>query len=415
MRNQLWNRKESIDSNRFLILAPNHQSTLKTISAQFQCNHITNNQISPKCISKDIRNSTICFWNNSLKNSRFNSGKNTSCIKSTNYPISTPPLTSMRLIKKSSIPLQPQLSKQMINIINNERAITIKKKAIKGKFNHLLNHSLVFNHKMYKDNDGLFHHGPETKRRIQKIQKRMDSKKHNRPNIMNRCCSVQILHFKNSPDLFSKERTYFRYEDYYQSPESFLKKNFSTEELTMMITHPLYFKLKSPPFIGSNVNIFENLKQLLNQEEKGKVIDFDDKNSDQMLFKDNRDKDKAIKHKKNIVANKTQKQDMITRDTRNKYCNLMERIKNSLSPKQKKKNEEEKYLLTTDYEKLFEMIEQRKIYSLVKKHKIIINKKQKFEEMKNKNMKIKQNNESEMNQTRKLLIEIENNYMKLLK
>lgn len=52
-----------------------------------------------------------------------------------------------------------------------------------------------------------------------------DDDKHKSSSLRN------IFIFKFTPVLFSNDRTYFRYEDYYETPKAFLSKHFSEIEI----------------------------------------------------------------------------------------------------------------------------------------------------------------------------------------
>lgn len=145
-------------------------------------------------------------------------------------------------------------------VIVTEKLLSSKRQRIKGKLRSLMNKSYVLNQEMYAKLNKLFH--KEDYYNNNEIDDEDDKDYDNDKSSLRKNFS-----FKFTPELFSKERTYFRYEDYHENPEAFLSKHFTKKEMDLMISEPYHFGLKSIPFKGANIRIIDNLKDKLNREE----------------------------------------------------------------------------------------------------------------------------------------------------
>ena len=70
------------------------------------------------------------------------------------------------------------------------------------------------------------------------------------------------------PKLFNNERSTRRFEDLHVTPEEFLNKNFTKEEVEIMIKNANYFKLNKLPFKNWDLKINFTLKDSLDKEEE---------------------------------------------------------------------------------------------------------------------------------------------------
>ena len=71
-----------------------------------------------------------------------------------------------------------------------------------------------------------------------------------------------------NPKLFNTERITRRFEDLHMTPEEFLNKNFTKEEIEIMIKNANYFKLNKEPLKEWDLNINLTLKDSLNKEDE---------------------------------------------------------------------------------------------------------------------------------------------------
>ena len=71
-----------------------------------------------------------------------------------------------------------------------------------------------------------------------------------------------------NPKLFRNERITRRFEDLYMTPQEFLNKNFTKEEIEIMIKNGNYFKLNKEPLKDWDLNINLTLKDSLNKEDE---------------------------------------------------------------------------------------------------------------------------------------------------
>ena len=93
------------------------------------------------------------------------------------------------------------------------------------------------------------------------------------------------------PKLFNTERITRRFEDLYMTPEEFLNKNFTKEEIEIMIKNANYFKLNKEPLKEWDLNINFTLKDSLDKEEKLSL-----KNKSHVKLKQNPNTNKKINH-----------------------------------------------------------------------------------------------------------------------
>jgi hypothetical protein len=109
----------------------------------------------------------------------------------------------------------------------------------------------------------------------------------------------------SNPKLFNTERITRRFEDLYVTPEEFLNKNFTKEEIEIMIKNANYFKLNKEPLKEWDLNINLTLKDSLEKEERdnNKSLNNNNKSNKQNI-------NYIIKNKgKQLQINKTIKDD----------------------------------------------------------------------------------------------------------
>ena len=93
------------------------------------------------------------------------------------------------------------------------------------------------------------------------------------------------------PKLFNTERITRRFEDLYMTPEEFLNKNFTKEEIEIMIKNANYFKLNKEPLKEWDLSINFTLKDSLDKEEKLSL-----KNKSNIRLKQKSNTKKRINH-----------------------------------------------------------------------------------------------------------------------
>ena len=130
------------------------------------------------------------------------------------------------------------------------------------------------------------------------------------------------------PKLFMNERSTRRFEDIHMTPEEFLNKNFSKEEIEIMKRNINYFKLNKKPLKDWDLNINLTLKDSLDKEEEKLNQEIKDKNSN-IKFKHNL---RLKMNNKNISILKSQKEKV------NKTVNFISQKNFDLKSERKENN-----------------------------------------------------------------------------
>ena len=216
--------------------------------------------------------------------------------------------SSAALLKQKNDLLDKSNNSTMKELLKQEEEMKKKKKILKARLITALYRHLVINKDTYQYYNYLFKDelDPEEKKLQESIEKKISRKK--------------IFHFiKHHPEIFSKSKPSFRYEDYFFSPLEILTKYFTREDLILLISSPEYFGLDRLPFKNSDFEFnptllskleYEkssgNYNKLLNKEKRinlNKNISFDLKkemNKIKNVFKErkiNKIKRKPIKGK----------------------------------------------------------------------------------------------------------------------
>ncbi len=161
---------------------------------------------------------------------------------------------------------------------SKENKLMLSKEKIRAKLLKLLSNSIILNEEELKEYKEQF-----------KIKKQI--KKRNK-------ITLKDMHFSLPSNTFSNPNFIYRYEDIYETPMEFIKKNFSKEEMKIMIHDPIYFHLNKPPLNNANLKLHFSLTSKLAFEEEIK-----NKNKDIQMFvipKINIDKKTTVEHKKNF-------------------------------------------------------------------------------------------------------------------
>jgi hypothetical protein len=210
------------------------------------------------------KNSTIQLDNFSSNNySKIK--KYTNNIKMKNFQkISKTPQKKNKIVRSSSALLFKQKNNllndisnsPMKNLLEQEEEMKKKKKILKARLLTALSRHIVINKDTYIYYNYLFKDEltPEEQKLKELFQKKIIPKK--------------IFYFiKHHPEIFSKFKPPFRYEDYYYSPLEFLKKYFTKEDLIILISSPEYFGLDHIPFKNSDFAFNPTLLSKLEYEE----------------------------------------------------------------------------------------------------------------------------------------------------
>ena len=174
-------------------------------------------------------------------------------------------------LKHSTTPPNINHSKKYFNnSFSNSRSFN--KTFTKGKFYKALNSNLIYTQRKvkylnikYKDND-LFH-------------KQIYLNKNNAFNT----------NTKNNLNLLRSAHNSFRYEDVYITPEEFLKKNFTPNEIDVIFKDQSSFNLHNELFKDCKLKICKSLTDIINKEKMSKRINNNNNN----------------KHKTHCVKNKS--------------------------------------------------------------------------------------------------------------
>ena len=91
--------------------------------------------------------------------------------------------------------------------------------------------------------------------------------------INDTCINIPIkfnTNTKNNLNLIRSASNSFRYEDIYITPEEFLKKKFTANEIDIIFKDPSAFNLKNEPFKECKLKICKSLTDVLNKENSSK-------------------------------------------------------------------------------------------------------------------------------------------------
>lgn len=147
----------------------------------------------------------------------------------------------------------------------------------KGKFYKALNTNLIYSQRKvkflnikYKDNDDVFNKQIYI----------------NKNNIFN-------TNTKNNLNLIRSASNSFRYEDIYITPEEFLTKKFTANEIDIIFKDPNAFNLNNEPFKECKLKICKSLTDILNKENSSKRTN----NNNNSSNNSNKRKTHSIKNK----------------------------------------------------------------------------------------------------------------------
>ena len=313
------------------------------------------------------------------------------------------------------------LNKLYASLIEEEKRTTAKKKRIKGKLIKMLKSKIVLNREMFKNYDNIFH--PENDK--EKIKIRLALLKREKAKERKISSERNHLKVKSTPDLFSSVKVSFRYEDLYLSPEEILGNYFSKEEIDIMKLSPKYFYLNRPPFKGSQLKLSKSLSDIINNEENKKmdntipVKPFNYK----YLYKKNTFHIEKHKKANSIHISPSKKNSVnanhfISKSAKNKSLVLSSSrsMHNSIRKKTIDSdfdlNPNDPFYSSYKYEKIFDEIEKRKEYTLMKRQDNLNYKKEKFESLKNQHIKKQKQHNEDMYQAREVIKQIEKNYIR---
>ena len=142
-----------------------------------------------------------------------------------------------------------------------ETKLFLSKEKIRAKLLKLLSNSIILNEDEIKEYKAQFN----TKKQIKKRKKIKLTEYNN------------SMHFTSPQNIFSNPNYIYRYEDIYETPMEFIKKNFSKEEIQIMIHDPIYFHLDKSPLRNANLKLHFSLTSKIDFEDeikdKNKVIE----------------------------------------------------------------------------------------------------------------------------------------------
>ena len=314
------------------------------------------------------------------------------------------------------------INKLYASLIEEEKRTTAKKKRIKGKLIKMLKSKIVLNKEMFKNYDNIFH--PENDKEKIKIRLALLKKQKAKEKKIKSSSERNHLIVKSTPDFFSSVKVSFRYEDLYLSPEEILGNYFSKEEIDIMKLSPKYFNLNRPPFKGSQLKLSKSLSDIINKEENQKmdhIIPVRPFNYKYLYKKNTFHKEKQKKRNSiDILTNKKNSviaSHFISKSAKNKSLVLSSSrsIRNSIRKKTMDSdfdlNPNDPFYSSYKYEKIFDEIEKRKEYTLMKRQDNLNYKKEKFEFLKNQHIKSQKQHIEDMYQAREVIKQIEKNYI----
>lgn len=314
------------------------------------------------------------------------------------------------------------LNKLYASLIEEEKKTTAKKKRIKGKLIKMLKSKIVLNKEMFKNYDNIFH--PENDKEKIRMKIALMNKKKEKERKIKSSSERNHLIVKSTPDCFSSVKVSFRYEDMYLSPEEILGNYFSKEEIDIMKLSPKYFNLNRPPFKGSQLKLSKSLSDIINNEENKKqdhtipVKPFNYK----YLYKKNNFHIVKQKRRNSIDISTNKKQSFNSSKFMSKSAKNISFVlssSRSLHNSIRKKtldsdfdlNPNDPFYSSYKYEKIFDEIEKRKEYTLMKRQDNLNYKKEKFESLKNQHIKKQKQHVEDMYQAREVIKQIEKNYI----
>ena len=184
----------------------------------------------------------------------------------------------------------------MKNLLEQEEELKKKKKILKARLLTVLARHLVINKDIYNYYNYLF-----------KDEKVPEENNINKAIKKKQKINEKIFHFiKHHPDIFSKSKPPFRYEDYFFSPLELLTKYFTKEDLILLISSPEYYGLNKLPFRNSDFEFNPTLLSKLEYEENsGNYNKFINKENKIIIKKNNTfDLNKELNKIKNIFKEK---------------------------------------------------------------------------------------------------------------
>ena len=255
--NRSFNKKKEFCFSRPL----SQHTTYIGFSKNYSCPFI-NNTSKTRPMSQLNKNSTMFIDN--FTNNNFSKITKNSNQMNINFIKEKPKLLNRKnnnndrscsalLIKRKKDLFNYPTNPEIKELLKQEEQIKKKKKELKARLLTALSKDLVLNkgsfnyyNKVFKDED--------VKKVDDIIPKKKDKKK-------------IFYYIKHHPDIFSKSKPPFRYEDYYYSPLEFLTKYFSKEELILLKSSPEYFGLDRLPFKNSDFEFNPTLLSKLEYEE----------------------------------------------------------------------------------------------------------------------------------------------------
>ena len=140
---------------------------------------------------------------------------------------------------------------------SKDNKLILSKEKIRAKLLKLLSNSIILNEEEIQQYKEQF----RSKKQIKKRKKII----------------VKDMHFSLQSNTFSNPNFIYRYEDIYETPMEFIKKNFSKEEIQIMIHDPIYFHLDKPPLNNANLKLHISLSSKIDFEDeikdKNKVLE----------------------------------------------------------------------------------------------------------------------------------------------
>lgn len=195
-----------------------------------------------------------------------------------NLKVKIRPETANNYVSSHSLKMKiNSIYSKMQNQSKNTK-LNLEKGKIRSKLLKLLHNSIILNDEKIKEYE------EEFKNTFQKKKKKR---------IEN-----NLMHFSPLPNSFSNPDFIYRYEDIYETPMEFIKKNFNINEIKIMIQDPVFFHLDKIPLNNANLKLHFSLTSKLAFEEEIK-----NKNKDIQMFvipKINIDKKTTVEHKKNF-------------------------------------------------------------------------------------------------------------------
>lgn len=283
-------------------------------------------------------------------------------------------------------------------LISRDRELNSKKKSIKARLKQLLSHTVVLSDDLYEKCSELFHFESEAKKRELKAKKLLQyyqAKKHFKVNS-------SFLRTRSTPELFDNVKASFRYEDLYFSPEEVILKNFTDEEIRIMQHYPKYFGLDEKPFLNCKIKFDATLTYFLNNEGK----------SQKYLWEKNQKKIFQMKLRRNNKYKKMFENFPINSPLPTKKSTSAFIKRSSQVNKRKISDNQNSTLFSSfEYEKMFKEIEERKFDTLSRRQEKINYKKEKFEVLKNIQIKKKNEQNSQLYEARKVVNKIEKIYL----